>query len=61
MTRVMLFYPLVLGGLVRQLINRYLLTAPFASVTAVVLVVLAAGFDFGMIADFSLTTAPIVP
>ncbi|SRR6266487_266667 len=54
MTRVMLFYPLVLGGLVRLLINRHLLTAPVASVTAVVLVVLAAGFDFGMIAGFSL-------
>jgi fluoroquinolone transport system permease protein len=54
MTRVMLFYPLVLGGLVRLLINRDLLTEQFASVTAVVLVVLAAGFDFGMIAGFSL-------
>jgi fluoroquinolone transport system permease protein len=54
MTRVMLFYPLVLGGLVRLLINRNLLAAPFASATAVVLVVLAAGFDFGMIAGFSL-------
>jgi fluoroquinolone transport system permease protein len=54
MTRVMLFYPVVLGGLVRLLINRNLLTAQFASVTAVVLVVLAAGFDFGMIAGFSL-------
>jgi fluoroquinolone transport system permease protein len=54
MTRVMLFYPLVLGGLIRLLINRNLLTAQFASVTAVVLVVLAAGFDFGMIAGFSL-------
>jgi fluoroquinolone transport system permease protein len=53
-TRVMLFYPVVLGGLVRLLINRNLLTAQFASVTAVVLVVLAAGFDFGMIAGFSL-------
>jgi fluoroquinolone transport system permease protein len=54
MTRVMLFYPLVLGGLVRLFINRNLLTVPFASATAVVLVVLAAGFDFGMIAGFSL-------
>jgi fluoroquinolone transport system permease protein len=54
MTRVMLFYPLVLGGLVRLLINRNLLAAPFASATAAVLVVLAAGFDFGMIAGFSL-------
>jgi fluoroquinolone transport system permease protein len=54
MTRVMLFYPLVLGSLVRLLINRHLLTAHIASVTAVVLVVLAAGFDFGMIAGFSL-------
>jgi fluoroquinolone transport system permease protein len=54
MMRVMLFYPLVLGGLVRLLINRDLLTEQFANVTAIVLVVLAAGFDFGMIAGFSL-------
>jgi fluoroquinolone transport system permease protein len=54
MTRVMLFYPLVLGGLVRLFINRNLLSVPFAGATAVVLVVLAAGFDFGMIAGFSL-------
>jgi fluoroquinolone transport system permease protein len=54
MTRVMLLYPLILGGLARLLLNRHLLTSPFAAVTAVVLVILAAGFDFGMIAGFSL-------
>jgi fluoroquinolone transport system permease protein len=54
MTRVMLFYPIVLGGLARLLLNRHLLTSQFAAVTAVVLVILAAGFDFGMIAGFSL-------
>jgi fluoroquinolone transport system permease protein len=54
MTRVMLFYPIVLGGLARLLLNRHLLTNQFAAVTAVVLVILAAGFDFGMIAGFSL-------
>ncbi|HYB38258.1 MAG TPA: hypothetical protein VEF72_22705 [Mycobacterium sp.] len=54
MTRVMLLYPLVLGGLARLLLNRHLLTLPFAAVTAAVLVILAAGFDFGMIAGFSL-------
>jgi fluoroquinolone transport system permease protein len=54
MTRVTLFYPLVLGGLARLLFNRHLLASPFAAVTAVVLVILAAGFDFGMIAGFSL-------
>jgi len=54
MTRVMLFYPLVLGGLARLLLSRHLLVHPFAAATAVVLVILAAGFDFGMIAGFSL-------
>jgi fluoroquinolone transport system permease protein len=54
MTRVMLFYPIVLGGLARLLINRHLLTSQFAGAAAVVLVILAAGFDFGMIAGFSL-------
>jgi fluoroquinolone transport system permease protein len=54
MTRVMLFYPIVLGGLARLLINRHLVTSQFAAATAVVLVILAAGFDFGMIAGFSL-------
>jgi fluoroquinolone transport system permease protein len=54
MTRVMLFYPLALGGLVRLLVNRNLLMSPFAGAMAVVLVILAAGFDFGMIAGFSL-------
>lgn len=54
MTRVMLFYPIVLGGLTRLLSNRHLLTSQLAGATAVVLVILAAGFDFGMIAGFSL-------
>jgi fluoroquinolone transport system permease protein len=54
MTRVMLFYPIMLGGLTRLLINRHLLTSQFAGATAVVLIILAAGFDFGMIAGFSL-------
>ena len=54
MTRVMLFYPIVLGGLARLLPTRHLLASPFAEVTAVVLVILAAGFHFGMIAGFSL-------
>jgi fluoroquinolone transport system permease protein len=54
MTRVMLCYPIVLGGLVRLLLQRHLLTSQFAAVTAVVLVILAAGFDFGMIAGFCL-------
>jgi fluoroquinolone transport system permease protein len=54
MTRVMLFYPIVLGGLARLLINRQLLTSQFAAAAAVVLGILAAGFDFGMITGFSL-------
>jgi len=54
MTRVMLFYPIMLGGLARLLLHRHLLTSQFAAATAVVLVILAAGFDFGMIAGFSL-------
>jgi fluoroquinolone transport system permease protein len=54
MTRVMLCYPIVLGGLARLLLHRDLLTSQFAAATAVVLVILAAGFDFGMIAGFSL-------
>ena len=41
MTRVMLFYPIMLGGLARLLLHRHLLTSQFAAVTAVVLVILA--------------------
>jgi fluoroquinolone transport system permease protein len=54
MTRIMLCYPIALGGLTRLLLHRQLLTSQFAAAAAVVLVILAAGFDFGMIAGFSL-------
>jgi fluoroquinolone transport system permease protein len=54
MTRAMVLYPVVLGGLVRLLDRGELLVGPIAAITAVVLVVLAAGFDFGMIVGLSL-------
>jgi fluoroquinolone transport system permease protein len=54
MTRAMLLYPIVLGGFARLLHAGGAAPEGVLGATEIVLVVLAAGFDFGMIVGFSM-------